>query len=94
MRFMLTTLHDRLKPIGKLDLLGTVADKEQAYYAAHTDDLRPSDRFDRAIALGNLAEVLEAHGDATNALACAESMARLTPSGRTLCGRSPEWFVE
>ena len=92
MRFMLTTLHDRLKPIGKLDLLGTVADKEQAYYAAHTDDLRPSDRFDRAIALGNLAEVLEAHGDATNALA--EFRAALALSSALAAEHPTEWTYQ
>src|SRR5262249_4508459 len=66
MRFMSEDLHVKLKPIGRLDLLGAVADKEREYYRTHTDD---RDRYDRVVAYGNLGEVMLARGDAAGALA-------------------------
>ncbi len=66
MRFMSQDLHVKLKPIGRLDLLGAVADKEREYYRTHLDD---RDRYDRVVAYGNLGEVMFARGDAAGALA-------------------------
>jgi serine/threonine protein kinase len=56
--FMLYDLADKLRPVGKLDLLGAVASRAVDYYqdrpeAAGTDELRK-----RARALGNLGQVL------------------------------------
>ena len=68
MSFMLTDLHDKLKPIGKLDLLGNVAAKAREYYKVHDDDQRTSALHNRVIALANLGEVQAAQGDPKGAL--------------------------
>ena len=85
MTFMLTDLHDRLKPLGKLELLGAVATKARDYYRAH--DLAPRDRSNRFLALANVGEVLYAQGDLAGALVqmrealvLAEELAREAPA--------------
>jgi tetratricopeptide (TPR) repeat protein len=85
MTFMLTDLHDRLKPLGKLELLGAVATKARDYYRAH--DLAPRDRENRFLALANVGEVLYAQGDLAGAvgemreaLTLAEELAREAPA--------------
>jgi len=87
MTFMLTDLHDKLKPIGKLDLLGNVAGKARAYYRVHVDDQRTSAINNRVTALANLGEVLNAQGDPKgassayrDALALAEQLAEREPT--------------
>jgi hypothetical protein len=73
MQFMLTDLHDKLQTIGKLDVLGAVANKEREYFRNHADELAPADQAKRVIALDNLAEVLAAQGDGKGAIAEARS---------------------
>ena len=67
MGFMLGDLRDKLRPLGKLEVLGVVANKATAYY-----DRRPvateRDRRERAVALVNLGDVV-AQGQTSAALA-------------------------
>ena len=67
MSFMLGDLREKLEPLGKLDLLDTVAKKATAYYARPTADT--DDRGQRAVALIRLGDVLLAQGHTTEALA-------------------------
>ncbi len=68
MGFMLGDLRDKLRPLGKLELLGLVANKATAYY-----DRRPvtteRDRRERSVALVNLGDVRLAQGQTSAALA-------------------------
>ena len=65
MDFMLVDLRKGLEPVGKLDLLSSVATRARAYY-----DRRPADDAHRRIlARQNLGEVLEEQGDLRGALA-------------------------
>jgi tetratricopeptide (TPR) repeat protein len=87
MTFMLTNLHDQLQPIGKLDLLGTVADKARDYFRAHAAPHGGRDLYNRVLAVSNLGEVLDARGDRDGALdqfgsarALAEQLVRADPS--------------
>ena len=68
MGFMLGDLRDKLRPLGKLEVLGLVANKATAYY-----DRRPvateRDRRERAVALVNLGDVRVAQGQTSAALA-------------------------
>ena len=68
MSFMLGDLRDKLEPLGKLDLLESVAEKARAYYEDRhaTDD--PEEQRLHAVALNNLGDVL-ATRDAPGALA-------------------------
>jgi tetratricopeptide (TPR) repeat protein len=68
MTFMLTNLHDRLQPIGKLDMLDTVADKARDYFHAHAAPHGARDLYNRVLAVSNLGEVLDARGDRVGAL--------------------------
>ncbi|MFN0250949.1 MAG: protein kinase domain-containing protein [Kofleriaceae bacterium] len=68
MEFMLVDLRDKLLPIGKLDLLDTVAQKARTYYERHADSADPVDRQNRATALQNLGDVLVDRGDLTSAI--------------------------
>ena len=85
MGFMLGDLRDKLRPLGKLELLGLVANKATAYY-----DRRPvtteRDRRDRSTALVNLGDVRLAQGQTSAALvsyraalALSEVLAALAP---------------
>jgi tetratricopeptide (TPR) repeat protein len=65
MGFMLGDLRDKLQPLGKLDLLDTVAKKATAYYARPTSE---TDRGQRAVALVRLGDVLLAQGHTADAL--------------------------
>jgi tetratricopeptide (TPR) repeat protein len=87
MTFMLTDLHDRLKPIGKLELLDSVADKAREYFAAHPDPHDVQDLHNRLLAVSNLGEVLDARGDRDaaleqfrSALALADQLADAEPT--------------
>jgi eukaryotic-like serine/threonine-protein kinase len=67
--FMLTDLRDKLKPIGRLKILGDVADRAKAYLEALPSEQLTSPRLrERAVMLTNLADVLKDKGDLTQAL--------------------------
>jgi serine/threonine protein kinase len=68
MDFMLVDLRDKLLPIGKLDLLDTIAQKARTYYEGHADTNDPIDRQNRAAALQNLGDVLVDRGDLPSAM--------------------------
>ncbi|MHC4941271.1 MAG: tetratricopeptide repeat protein [Planctomycetota bacterium] len=73
--FMLNDLHEGLVPVGRLDLLATVARKSLDYYASlPSDDLTREAQLARAKVLGRIGEVLQATGDLDGALrSCQES---------------------
>ncbi|MEZ5963233.1 MAG: serine/threonine-protein kinase [Planctomycetota bacterium] len=67
--FMMFDLRDRLRPLGRLDLLEAVAGKAKAYYDARTEaEAATTPDRGRAAALRNLAEVMQAQGRWTDAL--------------------------
>jgi len=84
--FMLFDLRDRLKAIGRVDLLRVVAARAGAYYDARpaADDL--VEQRKRAVAVSNLADVMLAEGDPSSALA--QFRAALV-IGQRLRGRDP-----
>ena len=60
--FLLDDLSERLRAVGRLDLLGSVTEQVSSYFdQAHAPDL-PADRLRRARALRNLAEVSVGQG--------------------------------
>ena len=69
MSFMLGDLRDKLKPLGKLDLLDAVANKAVAYYAQRADGADDLQRSQRARALQNLGNVLSSQAALPRALA-------------------------
>ena len=68
MTFMLGDLRDKLHPLGKLDLLDSVARRAVDYYARRGEQLSDSERGERALAQRNLGDVLAAQGHADTAL--------------------------
>lgn len=67
--FMLTDLRDKLKPIGRLKILGDVADKAKAYLEGLPGEQITSSRLrQRAVMLTNLGDVLKDKGDLPKAL--------------------------
>jgi len=92
--FMVTDLRDKLEPIGKLDLLRTVAAKARAYYDEHPGDRTPRARHQQLLAHANLGHVLQDTGDVAGAsteyraaLALADGLAGDEPA-------NPEWAHE
>ncbi len=80
--FMLEDLYDRLRPLGRVDLLEEVARESLRHYEEGAeDDLDPGALHRRARALRNVGRVLEAEGDTEESLAFFERyrsiMARL-----------------
>jgi serine/threonine protein kinase/tetratricopeptide (TPR) repeat protein len=67
--FMLGDLPDKLRPIGRLDVLGDVATKASAYYDRRVDDLSDVELSKRGRARRNLGDVLLAQGRSDAALA-------------------------
>lgn len=66
--FMLEDLIDRLRPLGRLDLLDQVADEAQRYYQQVPIDLRSAERsYRHGLALRTLGQVLELEGRAEHA---------------------------
>ena len=65
--FMLVSLHDRLTPLGRLDLLDEAAKKAAGYYDRR-DSLDDADLGRRALAQRNLGDVLSAQGHTDAAL--------------------------
>ena len=68
MSFMLTDLREKLQPIGKLDLLRTVADKARAYYRERPDEHTADARAKQVLAHENLGRVLAGQGELAGAL--------------------------
>jgi tetratricopeptide (TPR) repeat protein len=61
--FMLEDLIERLRPLGRLDLLDQVADEAQRYYQRIPHELRSAERrYRHGLALRTLAHVLELEG--------------------------------
>jgi serine/threonine protein kinase len=69
MSFMLVDLRDKLKPLGKLELLHDVAKKAVAYYDRKGDQLSDEELGRRSLARRNLGDVLSASGHTDDALA-------------------------
>jgi tetratricopeptide (TPR) repeat protein len=67
MTFMLGDLREKLQPIGKLDLLDSVAKKATVYYERR-DSKTLADRREHAVALGSLGDVLLAQGHTADAI--------------------------
>jgi len=68
MDFMVFDLKDRLEPMGRLDLLETVARKANDYYAGRSELDDDAERHRRGAALINIGDVLRTQGDVTAAL--------------------------
>ena len=66
--FMLGELEQKLEPIGKLDLLYTVANKARDYYQNEPGDVTPEDQHQRVLARRILGDVLAAKGHLAEAL--------------------------
>jgi len=84
--FVLFDLHDKLAPIGRLDLMAALADKASAYYTHRPDGATDDDEDKRAIALAQLGDVLAGQGDSAaaaakyrDALAIRERLAAAAP---------------
>jgi tetratricopeptide (TPR) repeat protein/tRNA A-37 threonylcarbamoyl transferase component Bud32 len=61
--FMLEDLIERLRPLGRLDLLDQVADEAQRYYQQVPSELRSAERrYRHGLALRTLGQVLELEG--------------------------------
>jgi tetratricopeptide (TPR) repeat protein/tRNA A-37 threonylcarbamoyl transferase component Bud32 len=69
MSFMLGDLREKLQPIGKLEVLETVAKKATAYYEQRPDSRGFRDLQQRAVALGSVGDVLLAQGHTAAAVA-------------------------
>ncbi|HEY1555617.1 MAG TPA: protein kinase [Kofleriaceae bacterium] len=84
--FMLGDLHEKLQPLGKTELLDTVANKAIEYYHRRSDRVSSEDRQKLGVAISNLGEVLVDEGHSAQglaqyraALAMAETFAALEP---------------
>src|SRR5262249_33218124 len=67
--YMTTDLRDKLKPIGRLDLLDDVNQRVLGYYASLGDDNNNSDiLIQRSVALANAGDIQKDRGDLAAAL--------------------------
>jgi tetratricopeptide (TPR) repeat protein/predicted Ser/Thr protein kinase len=86
--FMLEDLIDRLRPLGRLDLLDQVADEAQRYYQQVPTSMRSAERnYRHGLALRTLGQVLELEGRADHAeatyrkvLGLAQSLDQASPN--------------
>jgi serine/threonine protein kinase/predicted negative regulator of RcsB-dependent stress response len=85
--FMLGDLPAKLRPIGRLDILGDVATKASAYYDRRVDDLGDVELAKRGRARRNLGGVLAAQGRSEAALA--EQRAALA-TAEAIAARDPK----
>ncbi|HEV8238285.1 MAG TPA: serine/threonine-protein kinase [Thermoanaerobaculia bacterium] len=86
--FMLEDLIDRLKPLGRLDLLDQVADEAQRYYQKVPTELRSAERsYRHGLALRTLGEVLELEGRAEHA---EESYRKVLAIAQALLADNPD----
>jgi eukaryotic-like serine/threonine-protein kinase len=85
--FMLEDLIDRLRPLGRLDLLDQVADEAQRYYQQVPTDLRSAERsYRHGLALRTLGQVLELEGRSEHA---EESYRKVLTIAQSLIAESP-----
>jgi eukaryotic-like serine/threonine-protein kinase len=76
--YMLGDLRDKLKPIGRLKILGDVADKAKAYLDGLPSEQMTSPRLrQRAVTLSNLGDVLKDKGELPEALDAYEQSLRI-----------------
>jgi tetratricopeptide (TPR) repeat protein len=66
--FMLVDLREKLEPVGKLELLESVALEARSYYRDQADAKTADEQHRRALALHGLGHVLAAKGEAAAAL--------------------------
>ncbi|MDB4956821.1 MAG: serine/threonine protein kinase [Myxococcales bacterium] len=76
MDFMLYDLSDKLEAIGKVELLGAVADQAREYYQRRPVNM--SERQRRALADRNVGDVLQQKGDLIGALASYRDSLKIT----------------
>src|SRR5262249_25682849 len=69
MQFMLVDLQKKLEPVGKLDLLDSIARRASAYYDARGDAIGDEDAFLAAVARLGVGRVIETRNDLNGALA-------------------------
>ena len=83
MSYMVGDLADKLRPLGRLELLSGVSEKALSYFSdSRIDKLTPAERRNQAKALQTLAEVARAHADpkaARDALMLARSLLNHEP---------------
>jgi eukaryotic-like serine/threonine-protein kinase len=85
--YMLGDLRDKLKPIGRLKILGDVANKAKAYLDGLPSEQMTSGRLrQRAVMLSNLGDVLKDKGDLPEALDAYEQSLTIK---KRLGGESP-----
>jgi len=92
--FMVTDLRDKLEPIGKLDLLRTIAAKARAYYDEHPGDRTVRARHQQLLAHANLGHVLQDAGDGHGALAEYRAALGLADGLAADEPANPEWRHE
>jgi serine/threonine protein kinase len=85
--FMLVDLKEKLRPIGKLEILDAVAEKAMAYYDGRTQLASDADRARLATAHTNIAEVLFQRGNLAAAL---EQFGKALEIREELVTRDPE----
>jgi tetratricopeptide (TPR) repeat protein/predicted Ser/Thr protein kinase len=86
--FMLEDLIERLRPLGRLDLLDQVADEAQRYYQQVPNDLRSAERsYRHGLALRTLGQVLELEGRSEHA---EESYRKVLGIAQGLLAESPD----
>jgi tetratricopeptide (TPR) repeat protein len=86
--FMLTELRGKLEPVGKLDLLESVALQARDYYRDQAEAKTPDEQHRRALALHGVGQVLALKGEQASALA--QHRAALAIHER-LAARDPRW---
>jgi tetratricopeptide (TPR) repeat protein len=91
MDFMLGDLKEKLTPIGKIELLDTVARKASEYYQRRPSALGREDQHRRVKALHNLGDVLRAKGDTAAALAAQRSAVALAEALVSAQPGQPKW---
>jgi serine/threonine protein kinase/predicted negative regulator of RcsB-dependent stress response len=85
--FMLFDLRAKLEPLGKLELLRTVATKATDYYGRQPASVGVTEQDRRVVALRNLADIQFQQGDTTAALAALQFAQRIA---RELATAAPE----
>ncbi|MGE0551281.1 MAG: protein kinase [Kofleriaceae bacterium] len=98
MEFMLGDLTEKLRPIGKLELLDTVARKATDYYDHQPGELDAGAEDRRAKVRANLGDVLVDKGDVTGALASyqvalASAEHRIKTDSRSSQARRDLWMT-
>jgi len=90
LEFLLYDLHHRLRPLGRLDVLEAVARRSLEYERALDGARSSRGVVPRAIALVQISEILEARGDAAEAIAAADRAVRLLEAADAHAGADTE----